>query len=328
MKKPKQDNKKVDLVVKSNRIVTALQSLSLIEMRLIQLAIVDAREKEEGLDSRTPLSIHAKRYAEAFDVESNTSYEVLKEAGKGLVSRQFTFLSERENKVLTNWVQQVEYMPNEGRIEIIFTEAVVNEITRLSSHFTKYALERIATLNSIYSVRLYELLVKWVSAKKTNQFEYQVFRDQMGVISTEYKRMSDFKRRVLEPSIKEINEKTDLKVNYDQIKNGPTITHFTFTVHKKVEPKLVNQRANHIIKELNGDLFTIDGLSDKQLWRITRHKHFINTYGGMAKGDAGKNWTAYSDFMVNEIKKDATRFSKKRPIREYLNGSEAEYDFS
>lgn len=328
MEKLKQDNKKIDLVVKSNRIVTALQSLSLIEMRLIQLAIVDAREKEEGLDSRTPLSIHAKRYAEAFDVESNTSYEVLKEAGRGLVSRQFTFLSERENKVLTNWVQQVEYIPNEGRIEIIFTEAVVNEITRLSSHFTKYALERIATLNSIYSVRLYELLVKWVSAKKTNQFEYQVFRDQMGVMSTEYKRMSDFKRRVLEPSIKEINEKTDLKVHYDQIKNGPTITHFTFTVHRKVEPKLVKQRANNVIKELNGDLFTIDGLSDKQLWRITRHKHFINTYGGMAKGYAGKNWTAYSDFMVNEIKKDATRFSKKRPIREYLNGSEDEYDFS
>ena len=78
----------------------------------------------------------------------------------------------------------------------------------------------------------------------------------------------------------------------------------------------------------NGDLFTIDGLSDKQLWRISRHKEFISTYSGLAKGDAGKNWTAYSDFIVGEIKKDPSKFSKKRPIREYLDGNEADYDFS
>ena len=76
------------------------------------------------------------------------------------------------------------------------------------------------------------------------------------------------------------------------------------------------------------DMFTIDGLSDKQLWRISRHKEFISTYSGLAKGDAGKNWTAYSDFIVGEIKKDVSKFSNKRPIREYLDGNEADYDFS
>jgi hypothetical protein len=39
-------------------------------------------------------------------------------------------------------------------------------------------------------------------------------------------------------------------------------------------------------------------------------------------------WSAYSDFIVGEIKKDASKFSKKRPIREYLDGNEEEYDFS
>ena len=62
--------------------------------------------------------------------------------------------------------------------------------------------------------------------------------------------------------------------------------------------------------------------------RISRHKEFISTYSGLAKGDAGKSWSAYSDFIVGEIKKDASKFSKKRPIREYLDGNEEEYDFS
>ena len=39
-----------DIVVKSNRLNSALQNLSLAEIRIIQLAIVDARESGKGLD--------------------------------------------------------------------------------------------------------------------------------------------------------------------------------------------------------------------------------------------------------------------------------------
>ena len=71
-----------------------------------------------------------------------------------------------------------------------------------------------------------------------------------------------------------------------------------------------------------------DDIFDKQLWLISRHKEFISTYSNLAKGDAGKSWSAYSDFIIDEIKKDASKFSKKRPIREYLDRSEEDYDFS
>ena len=315
-----------DLVVKSNRIVTAFQSLSLTEMCLIQLAIVDARETEQGLEINKPLSISAKRYAEAFDVQIDTAYKILAQAGKGLRARYFTFLDDTGSKIETNWVQQVRYVKSEGRIEVIFTVAVVNEITRLSSHFTQYDLEFIATLNSIYSVRLYELIVKWLSARQTDIFDYEILRGQLGISVNEYKNMGDFKKRVLDLAVNEINEKTNIKVKYENVKQGRKIIGFTFTVHEKSKSK-----ADKTIKlrdANNGDMFTIDGLSDKQLWRISRHREFISIYSSLAKGDAGKSWSAYSDFIVGEIKKDASKFSKKRPIREYLDGSEADYDFS
>jgi hypothetical protein len=37
-----------DLVVKSNKLVQALQTLTLSETRLLQLAIVDARKQDKG----------------------------------------------------------------------------------------------------------------------------------------------------------------------------------------------------------------------------------------------------------------------------------------
>ena len=50
---------KGNLVVKTNQLNSALQNLSLPEIRIIQLAIVDARETNTGLSTDKPLRIDA-----------------------------------------------------------------------------------------------------------------------------------------------------------------------------------------------------------------------------------------------------------------------------
>lgn len=318
-----------DLVVKSNRLNTAIQNLSLVEIRLIQLAIIDSRETQTGLTADSPLRISARRYADAFDTDIDSAYDVLITAESTLFERRFSFINERDNQVKTRWVSQVEYMVGNGAIEIIFTPAVVKEITRIDgieNFFTKYMLGQTSVLKSVYSVRLYELVAQWRQAKRTPMFDLETFRGQLGLGVSDYERMSDFKRRVLNHAVDEINDKTDLKISYEQVKNKSTIIGFKFKVLEKSKPKL--DAKNTGIKESNGDSSTIEGLSDKQLWRITRHKDFINTYSHLAKGEAAKNWNAYSDFLVNEIKKDVSRFNKKRPIREYLNDPNSKYEFS
>ena len=315
-----------DLVVKTNRLNTATQNLSLSEIRLMQLAIVDARETGKGLSTDKPLTISASRYAEAFGVSRQSAYEAILKAEKSLFDRRFSFLDDDDKMVKSRWVQRVKYLDDEASIEVILTYDVVKEVTRIDGYeqfFTQYLLEQTAHMNSAYSVRLYELLVQWKTAKKTPVFELQQFREQLGVENNEYQRMYDFKNRVLDVAVKEINEKTDIQTSYDQVKRGRKIIGFKFVVKEKPKKTENNQRDPN-----TSDMFMIDGLTDKQLWRISRHKEFISTYSSLAKGDAGKSWSAYSDFIVGEIKKDASKFSKKRPIREYLDGSEEDYDFS
>ena len=315
-----------DLVVKTNRLNTATQNLSLSEIRLMQLAIVDARETGKGLSTDKPLTISASRYAEAFNVTRQTAYEAILKAEKTLFDRRFSFLDTDNRMVKSRWVQRVKYLDDEASIEVILTFDVVNEVTRIDGYeqfFTQYLLEQTATLKSAYSVRLYELLVQWKTARKTPVFDIEVFREQLGVNSTDYERVYDFKKNVLDVAVKEINKKTDIQTSYDQVKRGRKIIGFKFVIKEKPKKTENNQRDPN-----TSDMFMIDGLTDKQLWRISRHKEFISTYSSLAKGDAGKSWSAYSDFIVDEIKKDASKFSKKRPIREYLDGSEEDYDFS
>nr|WP_015589623.1 replication initiation protein RepM [Psychrobacter maritimus] len=315
-----------NLVVKTNRLNTVTQNLSLTEVRIMQLAIVDARETGKGLSTDKPLTISASRYAEAFGVSRQSAYEAILKAEKSLFDRRFSFLDDDDKMVKSRWVQRVKYLDDEASIEVILTYDVVKEVTRIDGYeqfFTQYLLEQTAHMNSAYSVRLYELLVQWKTAKKTPVFELQQFREQLGVENNEYQRMYDFKNRVLDVAVKEINEKTDIQTSYDQVKRGRKIIGFKFVVKEKPKKTENNQRDPN-----TSDMFMIDGLTDKQLWRISRHKEFISTYSSLAKGDAGKSWSAYSDFIVGEIKKDASKFSKKRPIREYLDGSEEDYDFS
>ena len=307
-----------------------LQNLTLVEIRIIQLAIVDARETGKGLSTDTPLRIDAMRYAEVFNTTRQNGYLMMKDAEETLFNRRFSFLDDDERTVKSRWISQVRYLDDEGAIEVVFTPAVVKGITRIDGaeeFFTKYLLEQTARMDSNYSIRLYELLVQWKKAGKTPLFELEQFRGQMGLGVNEYKRMCDFKRRVLDLAVGEINEKSDLKVSYEQEKKGRRITGFKFKIITKNKPEQPQERT--VSRDAHtADMFTIDGLSDKQLWRISRHKEFISTYSSLAKGDAGKSWSAYSDFIVGEIKKDASKFSKKRPIREYLDGSEEDYDFS
>ena len=311
---------KGNLVVKTNQLNSALQNLSLPEIRIVQLAIVDARETNTGLSTDKPLRIDALRYAEMFETTRQNGYQRMKDAEENLFNRRFSYINEEGKLIKSRWIQQVTYLDDEGAIELVFTVAVVNGISRINGaedFFTSYLLEQTANMDSIYSVRLYELLVQWRAAKQTPLFELDKFRDQLGIEDHEYKRMGNFKLRVLDLAVKEINEKSDIKVSYSQVKKGRTITGFKFTVHEK--PKSKTDKAISLRDVHTADMFTIDGLNDKQLGRIARNKQFMADYNHMVSSTspAGQTDQGWEFEMINRLKKDPSQF-KKRPIRDYL----------
>ena len=300
----------------------AIQNLSLSEVRILQLAIVDARETGNGLSLDKPLSISALRYAKAFGVARQTAHEAILSAEKNLFDRRFSFLDADDKLVKSRWVQRVKYLDEEASIEVILTYDVVNEITRIDGYenfFTQYLLEQTAKMQSTYSVRLYELLVQWKSAKKTPLLQLDCFRQQLGVGVDEYKLMSNFKKRVLDLAVKEINETSDLTVSYEQEKRGKRIVGFKFKVLSKNKSK-DNKKKENARDTDTADMFTIEGLNDKQLGRIVRNPDFMAEYNHLVSPTslAGQSQQGWEVEMISRLKKDASRFNK-RPIREYLH---------
>ncbi|WP_151722623.1 replication initiation protein RepM [Acinetobacter ursingii] len=227
----------MDLVVKDNNLINASYSLGLVEQRLVLLAIIEARESSRGIDSETFLEIHAQHYADRFDVDVKNTYSMLSDAAQTLFNRQVTYMTidEKRNKPekrVVRWVSGISYVEGAGVLKLRFSPEIVPLITRLEQNFTSYELEQVKALN-VYATRLYELLVCWRSTGKTPIIEIEDFRSKIGVLQTEYKLMSDFKKRVFEPAIIQINERTDLTVSYEQHKTGRTISGFSFKFKQK-----------------------------------------------------------------------------------------------
>lgn len=257
---------KKDLVVKTNRLNQAFQMLSLAELHIVQLAIVDARETGTGLSTDTPLHIDAKRYAEVFDTTRQNAYQRMKEAEDTLFNRRFSFYDDEGILVKSRWISQVRYLDDQGAIEVVFTPAVVQGISRIDGvkeFFTQYLLSQTAHLKSVYSARLYELLIQWRSTGKVPMVDLTTFREQLGIGVNEYQRMHHFKARVLDLAINEINEKTDITVKYEQHKDGRLIKGFSFSFKKKLNfsnEKLAKGSSKNIDTE---DVF--HKLTEKQL---------------------------------------------------------------
>lgn len=225
-----------DLVVKSNKLVQALQTLTLSETRLLQLAIVDARETGQGLSAEEPLELNASRYATAFNVSPDAAYLALVEAEDSLFKRQFTITNEDGTLTKSRWIQDANYRKGEGRILVTLTRVVIEHVTKIDGfeqYFTSYHLKKTSDFKSVYAVRLYELLMQWKSVGKTPIYELNKFRSQLGIGVNEYDRMEAFKRRVLDIAIKQINELSDITVKYEQHKKGRAISGFSFVFKQK-----------------------------------------------------------------------------------------------
>ena len=235
-----------DLVVKDNALINASYNLDLVEQRLILLAIIEARQSGKGINANDPLTIHAESYINQFSAHRNTAYEGLKSACKALFSRYFTY-QEPRGKAIANiqsrWVSQIAYIDEQAKVEIIFAPAIIPLITRLEKEFTKYDIQQVSGLSSGYAIRLYELLIAWRSTGKTPIIEINEFRKKLGVLDTEYKQMNNFKSRVLEPAITQINEKTDIKIKVEQHKTGRSISGYSFTFKAKAHPKVIQNNA-------------------------------------------------------------------------------------
>jgi plasmid replication initiation protein len=156
--------KKNQLVVKSNDLVNAAYRLSLVEQRLL-LACIAQIDSRDALTEEDVFEISASEIMDLLgeSAQRGTIYRDLKTATERLWGRTISFSDNVNHYGKRRWITEVDYFLNEGRVRIRFSRDVIQYLSGLKSAFTQYKLEYVAHFKSSYSVRIYELLVQWMS---------------------------------------------------------------------------------------------------------------------------------------------------------------------
>lgn len=231
---------KSELVVKSNRLVEASYRLGLNEQRIILYAICRSREEQKGLLPHEPVVITADAFASQFpSTNKGHVYSQLKEAMDALYDRSVTLYETDEDTGLpqvskTRWISKASYIDGAGRIKIVFTPDVIKYITRLEKEFTSYQLEKVGNMTSAYAVRIYELLAQHREIGNRT-LSLASLRETLQIGPDEYKLTSNFIRKVIDVSVEQINEHSDLSVTCKSQKTGRAITDFAFKIKTKAE---------------------------------------------------------------------------------------------
>ena len=254
-----------EMIVKDNTLINASYTLSLMEQRLLLLSISIAQKTGKPITINDYVEIHANDFVAMFGTDKKTVYRDFKNAGSKLLTRQFSYNYLNNKGLLTivksNWLQEFKYIDDEATIKILFTKSLIPFISELERRFTSYYLNDVVKLTSVYAIRLYELVIAWKSTHKTPVFEIDDLKNQLGIEPDEYTRMNNFKMRVLDVAITQINELSNIQIEIEQHKKGRKIIGFSFTF---VE-----------LKNLERDPNTIDWVDELQS-KPKREKMTIN----------------------------------------------------
>lgn len=238
------------LVVKDNALIEASHKLGETEQRLILLAILEGRREcntVEQLQGKE-LTIHAEDYAKTFGISRQMAYKALRESVIGLYRAEwgYKYLTEKgEQRVrYERFTQSADYGEGSGAVKFMFSNAIIPMLVELEKRFTVYEIEQVAQLSSGYSIRLYEFFMQYFD-KEVGKGWFEISLDDLrfrfGLLPTEYARMGDFKKGVLDLAIQQINNSTNLKASYEQRKRGRNIIGFRFNFKVKSNKKSKNK---------------------------------------------------------------------------------------
>lgn len=234
---------------RDNMIQKGRHNLSLQEQRCVLYAISKIRPDDSVFKEYT------LELSEFFKIcgLGEKRYTELKAILKKLSDKSWWIeIDDKGAESLVRWFSTLVIHKKSGKVVIKFHEHMMPYLLKLveqGEFYTHYELKYILPMKSQYAIRLYELLKSYQKNNYSWFFEIDELKKRLNC--EKYVDFAQFKRRVIEPAVKEINEFTDIKIDWDTEKEGRKVTRVNFYMLKKKKHEL--RDVNSVINEkLNG----------------------------------------------------------------------------
>jgi len=216
-------------VVKSNDLIQKSRfNLSLQEQKIVLYLI--SKIKPEDMDLKEHI-FEIKDFCQVcgLDYDNGTNYKNIKQTLKSLRDKSVWIKIDREETTLA-WIDKVTIVERSGAVRIKLDDMMKPYLLQLREKFTQYELLYTLAMKSQYSLRLYELL-KSYEYRYGQIFTVEELKEKLG--AENYDRFYDFRRKVIEIAMREINELSDLNVICTMMKDSRSYSKIKFNIKPK-----------------------------------------------------------------------------------------------
>lgn len=218
------------LVIKqSDKLSFAKYSLSLLEAKFLALVIAQI-DKDD--DEFKEYAISIKDFSKV--TGSKIDYSDMLDFSKNFISKTVTIQDDKNKKfTVFNWWHHLRYQ--DGILYAQIHDYMRPFLLKFNSHFGKSSLLTIAQFKSKYAPRLYYMICSY-KAQYKNSFDIDLeeLYDILEASKTQIANYGEFKRKVLQPALKEINEISDINLKvFEQDKKRKKVISLRFEFTNK-----------------------------------------------------------------------------------------------
>lgn len=246
------------MLKQSNTFIESFIELSRVQRKLLLLAVNDI----SCYDNSTQLQqvFKVKNLKNSLNLEKGKEYKIIKEAVELLSSK--TILIKSSLKTF-NVFDVCNYVKKRGEFIISFSKDMIDVLNNFKKGFTLLDLKYLLNLKSLYSVRFYEILKQYEKLKE-RKIDVTDLKFLLG-INDKYDRYHNFKQRVIEPALRDINRSTDIYIDYTENKVGKKTTSISFCISKQKNEclDLLIPRSSNVIQNAKENENTESGELDK-----------------------------------------------------------------
>ena len=173
------------------------------------------------------------------DIEAITgrkwNLKQLREATESIGSRMFEI--ETPERIRQIWLfSNVDYILGTGSFTVGINPKASPYFFELKNNFTAMQLKSVLNCSSKYAKRLYAIACQWRSVG-SKRFEIEELKKMLGLIdkkgNEQFVEITAFKKFVLEIAKKQINENTDIEIDFELKKRGRSFHWITLHINSQ-----------------------------------------------------------------------------------------------
>ncbi|MGL5716863.1 MAG: replication initiation protein [Paraclostridium sp.] len=220
------------VLMKNNMLVKARYSLSLVENRIFLSMLYKLQKKSDGI---LTCSISHTEFKEIVKFKEKNTIKGILDVLEELRKKPIYFREEKKNKKGSLWgaygfINGYVYDDELGIFNIEASEKIHNLLKEyLKMGYTPVNVQIWLSLNNSYAQRFYDLLRLWSGTKDTISYKVEEIKELL-MLEDKYGKYNDFKRRVILPAIKELNETGYFEIDIKENKIGRKVDSIEFIV--------------------------------------------------------------------------------------------------